>query len=641
MFITVDNIKKSFGDRTLIKDGSFFVDNKDKIGIVGANGTGKTTLIRMILGEENIDGGSISISKNLKIGYLSQLNNSENTNNLYEEIILADPYILELNAEIAKLNDLMNSLTDRDELNKTINNFTRLNEEFEKNDGYTYFSRARAILKGLGFDESDCEKKVGMLSGGELTRLTLGKLLLSHNDILVLDEPTNHLDMDSIEWLEGFLSDYSGAIVLVSHDRYFMDKIVTKIVELKDKSLRTYQGNYSEYAKKQEHLRSAYIKAYENQQKEIKRQEEIIAKLKSFNREKSVKRAESREKQLEKVERIEKLNEDGIIKLNFETNRLSSERVLTVNDLAKSYENREIFKDVSFEIKRGERVALIGSNGVGKTTMLKIINGFIDDFKGEIRFGENLDIAYFEQNAENMNLENSIFYEISDSFPSYTNTRIRNALAAFLFTGDDVFKNIGSLSGGERGRVALVKLMLSGANFIILDEPTNHLDIASKEILETALNSYEGTIFYVSHDRFFINKTANRILKLSENGVSNYLGNYDYYIEKSRERQAGLSIDDSVKMPFNDGSSKELSKGANDWRNEKQKQADKRRTENRIKKLEEEILSYENRLKELEDLLMQDDIASNSVKCLEISKEHERVQALLDDLTAEWIDIQS
>ena len=632
MLITVDNIKKSFGERTLIKNGSFFVDNKDKIGIVGDNGTGKTTLIRMILGEETIDAGSVNISKNIKIGYLSQLNKADNTNSLYEEIILADPYILDLNAEIAKLNDLMSSLTDKDELDKTINHFTRLNEEFEKNDGYTYFSRAKSILKGLGFDENEFDKKTDMLSGGELTRLTLGKLLLSRNQILILDEPTNHLDMDSIEWLEGFLSDYEGALILISHDRYFMDKIVTKIVELKDKTLRTYQGNYSVYAKKQEQIRLAYIKAYENQQREIRHQEEVISKLKSFNREKSIKRAESREKQLKKIDRLERLQDDSVIKMRFDTKRLSSLKVLTVNDLSKSYDNRVVFKNVNFDISRGEKVALIGNNGVGKTTILKIINGFINDFNGEIRFGENLDIAYFEQNAENMNLENTVFGEISESFPSYTNTKIRNALASFLFTGDDVFKNISSLSGGERGRVALVKLMLSGANFIILDEPTNHLDIASKEILETALNSYEGTIFYVSHDRFFINKTADRILKLSENGVSNYLGNYDYYVEKNREHQLSVQISNSTK---------ELSKSADDWKNEKQRQSDKRKTENRIKKLEEDISVYEDKLRELEGLLMRDEIASDSVKCLEVSREHEEIQKLLDEVMTEWIGLQS
>ena len=403
-------------------------------------------------------------------------------------------------------------------------------------------------------------------------------------------------------------------------------------MELKDKTLRTYQGNYSVYAKKQEQIRLAYIKAYENQQREIRHQEEVISKLKSFNSEKSIKRAESREKQLKKIDRLERLQDDSVIKMRFDTKRLSSLKVLTVNDLSKSYDNRVVFKNVNFDISRGEKVALIGNNGVGKTTILKIINGFINDFNGEIRFGENLDIAYFEQNAENMNLENTVFGEISESFPSYTNTKIRNALASFLFTGDDVFKNISSLSGGERGRVALVKLMLSGANFIILDEPTNHLDIASKEILETALNSYEGTIFYVSHDRFFINKTASRILKLSENGVSNYLGNYDYYVEKNREHQLSVQISNSTK---------ELSKSADDWKNEKQRQSDKRKTENRIKKLEEDISVYEDKLRELEGLLMRDEIASDSVKCLEVSREHEEIQKLLDEVMTEWIGLQS
>lgn len=632
MFITIDNIEKSFGDRNILNKASFFVDDKDKIGIVGANGTGKTTLIKMILGEEIIDSGNVSISKGLKIGYLSQLSLNENNNNLYEEIILADSEIINLNNELERLRSIMDNESG-ESLNMAIASYTRVNSEIERADGYTYFSRAKAILKGLGFEEDSWSKNISSLSGGELTRLSLGKLLLARNDMLILDEPTNHLDMASIEWLESFLTEFKGAIILVSHDRYFMDKIVSKIVELKDEALRTYQGNYTEYSKKQEQVRAAYLKAYENQQRELKHQEEVIAKLKSFNREKSIKRAESRQKQLDKIERLDKLREDDEIRMVFAPNRLSSNRILTVSGLEKSFDNKKIFENVDFEIARGDRVALIGRNGVGKTTILKIINGLIDEYNGKISFGENLDIAYFEQNSENMNPENTIFDEISDSFPTLNNTKIRNALAAFLFTGDEVFKTIASLSGGERGRVALVKLMLSGANFLILDEPTNHLDIASKEILEDAINSYSGTVFYVSHDRFFINKTASRILSLSDSGVSSYLGNYDYYLEKISG--------DNTDIPVLNDAIEEFSKGALDWRLEKQKQADKRKKENRIKRLEELIEEYEKKIKDLDELLMKDDIASNVSQCMEIHNEHQSLDEKLNEAYIEWNELLS
>lgn len=630
MLITVSDIQKSFGEKIILNSSSFTVDDREKIGIVGANGTGKTTLLKMIVGEIPTDSGNIHISKATRIGYISQIKQERNTNNLYEEIITAKPDLLQLSQRLDKIHSLMD-ICKGDDLEKLIVEYSKLNSEFEDKNGYSYFSEAKGILKGLGFEESEWDKSVDSLSGGEATRLQLGKLLLGSYNLLILDEPTNHLDMKSIVWLENFLKEYKGAVILVSHDRYFMDKIVTKIIDIDNYRLNLYVGNYSDYSKKQQAIRLSYIKAYENQQRELKHQEEVIAKLKSFNREKSVKRAESRQKQLDKIERMDKPQEENFIKLSFSPNKLSSQRILRVEDLEKSYGKEPIFQNINFEIRRGDKVALIGKNGVGKTTILKIINGIIGDYKGKISFGENIDIAYFEQNQENMKFENSIFDEISDTFPDFSNTKIRNALAAFLFRNDDVFKTISTLSGGERGRVALVKLMLSGANFLILDEPTNHLDISSKEILEDAMNEYEGTIFYVSHDRYFINKTANKILELTKDGITEYLGDYDYYLEKT----VNTDIEEIAESSFvNIATCK--SQGATDWKLAKEREAQKRKIENRIKKLEEEIESLELRIEEIDELLSREDIATNSVKCGELSMEQEEQKACLNKSYEEW-----
>ena len=630
MLITVSDIQKSFGEKIILNSSSFTVDDREKIGIVGANGTGKTTLLKMIVGEIPTDSGNVYISKAAMIGYISQIKQERNTNNLYEEIITAKPDLLQLSQRLDKIHSLMDACKG-DDLEKVIVEYSKLNSEFEDKNGYSYFSEAKGILKGLGFEESEWDKSVDSLSGGEATRLQLGKLLLGSYNLLILDEPTNHLDMKSIVWLENFLKEYKGAVILVSHDRYFMDKIVTKIIDIDNYRLNLYVGNYSDYSKKQQAIRLSYIKAYENQQRELKHQEEVIAKLKSFNREKSVKRAESRQKQLDKIERMDKPQEENFIKLSFSPNKLSSQRILKVEDLEKSYGKEPVFQNINFEIRRGDKVALIGKNGVGKTTILKIINGIIVDYKGKISFGENIDIAYFEQNQENMKFENSIFDEISDTFPDFSNTKIRNALAAFLFRNDDVFKTISTLSGGERGRVALVKLMLSGANFLILDEPTNHLDISSKEILEDAMNEYEGTIFYVSHDRYFINKTANKILELTKDGITEYLGDYDYYLEKT----VNTDMEERAKSSFvNTATCK--SQGATDWKLAKEREAQKRKIENRIKKLEEEIESLELRIEEIDELLSREDIATNSVKCGELSMEQEEQKACLNKSYEEW-----
>lgn len=629
MLITVRNIEKSFGEKTILEASSFTLDDREKIGVVGANGTGKTTLLKMLVGELSVDHGEINISGSARIGYISQLKQEDNTNDIYQELITARQDILDLSKKLEELNDFMN-VHQGTKLDNTIKTYSSLAQEYENLGGYSYFSEAKGILKGLGFEEKEWEKKVNTLSGGESTRLQLGRLLLGNFNLLILDEPTNHLDMKSIIWLETFLREYKGAIILVSHDRYFMDKIVTKVIDIDRCRLNVYNGNYSAYSEKQQALRTAYRKAYENQQKELKRQEEVIAKLKSFNREKSIKRAESRQKQLDKIERIDKPKEDDLIKLSFHPDRLSSERILRVEGLEKSYEEQTIFSNVGFEIRRGEKLALIGKNGIGKTTILKIINGFIDDYKGKIVFGENIDKAYFEQNQENMNKNNTIFEEISETFPDLGNTRIRNALAAFLFKNDDVFKNIDALSGGERGRIALVKLMLSGANFLILDEPTNHLDIASKESLEDAIQEYEGTLLYVSHDRYFINKTADKILELSRDGVKEYLGNYDYYLEKSLN---------TGETSIQDAEPSSLSRGAADWKLSKQKEAQKRKIENQIAKLEEDIAVYETKISEIDDLLLKEDIATNPYKCAELVQDQENYRKKLQVAYEEWEEL--
>lgn len=628
MLITAQNIHKSFGDRILFTSSSFTVDDKEKIGVVGANGTGKTTLLKMIMGEFPTEQGEINIAKNADIGYLSQLRSTEDRS-VYEEILTSRGEIVSMSLRLEELNQSMNLLKG-EALNQSISEYSSLSQEFELQGGYSYFSEAKGILKGLGFSEQEWEKKISNLSGGEATRLQLGKLLIGTHNLLILDEPTNHLDMQSIIWLENYLANYKKAVILVSHDRYFMDKIVNKVIEISHQKLASYKGNYTAYSQKQEAIRSAYRKAYQNQQREIKKQEEVIAKLKSFNREKSVKRAESRQNQLDKVERIEKPSEEASIRFFFHTKRLSSKRVLTVNGLGKSFDNQSVFKDVDFEIYRGEKVALIGRNGIGKTTILKIINGIIPEFKGKLTFGENLDIAYFEQNMENMNFSNSIFDEISDSFPEMTNTRIRDALAAFLFKSDDVFQSISDLSGGERGRIALVKLMLSGANFLMLDEPTNHLDIASREILEDAVKEYDGTLFYVSHDRYFINKTADKILELSDNGVTEYLGNYDYYLEKSSQMNQ-LQLQEKTR----EEESLEVS-GAEDWKKAKQRETEKRKIKNRIAKLEEEIEGLEVRKTEIERLLSLEEIGRDSLKCGELAMEQEKIELRLQDAYEEW-----
>ena len=535
MILSYQGISKSFGEKVILEDASFHIEEREKAALIGNNGAGKTTLLRIIMNELHADSGQVVLMKDRQIGYLAQYQDVQGHRTVYEELLSTKQYIIDMEERMRSM-ELEMKHASGEELDRLMNSYTRLTHEFELENGYAYKSELMGVLNGLGFAEEDFNKQVATLSGGQKTRVALGKLLISKPDILLLDEPTNHLDMESIAWLETYLLNYPGAVFIVSHDRYFLDKVVTKVIEIEAGHVRMYSGNYSAYAEKKAQLRDAQYKAYLNQQRDIKHQEAVIVKLKSFNREKSIKRAESREKMLNKIQRIEKpLEVRSQMRLSLEPRVVSGNDVLTVEELAKSFPQQKLFSNISFQIKRGERVALIGNNGTGKTTMLKILNGLLDADAGSFSLGAKVQIGYYDQEHHVLHAEKTIFQEISDTYPTLTETEIRNMLAAFLFTGDDVFKEISALSGGERGRVSLAKLMLSEANFLILDEPTNHLDIASKEILEEALNSYTGTVLYVSHDRYFITQTATRILDLTNQSVVNYIGDYDYYLEKKEE----------------------------------------------------------------------------------------------------------
>ena len=580
MILSCQSICKSFGEKVILQDASFHIEEREKAALIGNNGAGKTTLLRIIMEEISADSGQVIIAKDKKIGYLAQYQDIHGHHTIYEELMTTKQYILDMEDKIRSLEQEMKYVAG-DKLESLMNSYTRLTHQFELENGYAYKSEIVGVLKGLGFEEEDYGKQIENLSGGQKTRVALGKLLISKPDILLLDEPTNHLDMESIAWLETYLLNYPGAVFIVSHDRYFLDKVVTKIVEIEAAQMRMYEGNYSAYALKKAQLRDAQYKAYLNQQREIKHQEAVITKLRSFNREKSIKRAESRVKMLDKIQRIEKPIEiDNQMRISLEPRFISGNDVLTVEGLSKAFPGQTLFTDINFEIKRGERVALIGNNGTGKTTILKILNGIVDADAGRFALGSKVQIGYYDQEHHVLHMEKTIFQEISDTYPTLTETEIRNMLAAFLFTGDDVFKLISSLSGGERGRVSLAKLMLSEANFLILDEPTNHLDIASKEILEEALNSYTGTVLYVSHDRYFINQTATRIMDLTNQAIVNYIGDYDYYLEKKDEMTR-------IYAPAQETAAQEVKENVSEtkltWQQQKEEQALKRKRENKLK----------------------------------------------------------
>ena len=634
MILSCQGISKSFGEKVILEDASFHIEEREKAALIGNNGAGKTTLLRIIMNELHADSGQVVLMKDKQIGYLAQYQDVQGHRTVYEELLSTKQYIIDMEERMRSM-ELEMKHASGEELDRLMNSYTRLTHEFELENGYAYKSELMGVLNGLGFAEEDFNKQVATLSGGQKTRVALGKLLISKPDILLLDEPTNHLDMESIAWLETYLLNYPGAVFIVSHDRYFLDKVVTKVVEIEAGHVRMYSGNYSAYAEKKAQLRDAQYKAYLNQQRDIKHQEAVIVKLKSFNREKSIKRAESREKMLNKIQRIEKpLEVRSQMRLSLEPRVVSGNDVLTVEELAKSFPQQKLFSNISFQVKRGERVALIGNNGTGKTTMLKILNGLLDADAGSFSLGAKVQIGYYDQEHHVLHAEKTIFQEISDTYPTLTETEIRNMLAAFLFTGDDVFKEISALSGGERGRVSLAKLMLSEANFLILDEPTNHLDIASKEILEEALNSYTGTVLYVSHDRYFINQTATRILDLTNQSVVNYIGDYDYYLEKKEEltekyapSAAETSVESKEEAP---------SEGKLTWQQQKEEQARKRKQENELKKVEKRIEELETRDKEIDDTLVLPDVCTNVGRCAELSREKDKIQQELEELYEKW-----
>ena len=667
MILSCSNICKSFGENDILKQVSFHIEDHEKAAIVGINGAGKSTLLKVLIGKLAADDGVVTWAKGASIGYLAQHQDLEGAETIYDALLEVKKPVIQMEARIRSLELEMKSASG-DELETKLSEYSRLNHEFEMSDGYSYQSEITGVLKGLGFTEDEFSKPITALSGGQKTRVSLGKLLLTKPDILLLDEPTNHLDMESIAWLETYLRNYSGAVIIVAHDRYFLDRVVTKIIELDMGHCTVFSGNYSAYSDKKAMLRDAAIRAYLNQQQEIRHQEAVIAKLKSFNREKSIKRAESREKMLDKIDRLEKpVQTNDSMDIRLEPDVVSGNDVLTVTGLSKSFDTQTLFTNVDFEIKRGERVAVIGNNGTGKTTLLKIINGIIPADSGQIRLGSKVHIGYYDQEHQVLHMDKTLFQEIQDTYPNMNNTQIRNTLAAFLFTGDDVFKLIRDLSGGERGRVSLAKLMLSDANFLLLDEPTNHLDITSKEILESALNRYTGTVLYVSHDRYFINRTATRILDLTNGSFINYIGNYDYYLEKKEDVEAafaarqmaqtaanhptgtnspqatstasGISSSRTSQTAMTASSAGSPADGKIDWKAQKEEQARLRKRQNELKKVEDKIHELETRDGEIDELLSQEDVYTDVSRLMELNKEKESIQKELEVLYEKWEEL--
>lgn len=625
MILSCNDIKKSFGVKNILSNITFNINEKDRVALVGVNGAGKSTLFKIIIGEISKDSGDINIPKNTKIGYFSQNLNLNENNLLFDELLTVFSQIINMEFKLRELEQKMEIYKD-EELNLIIKEYDRISTYLSENNSFDYNSRIKGVLKGLGFTEDDFYKEIKFLSGGQKTRVALGKILLEEPDILLLDEPTNHLDIKSIQWLENFLKSYSKALFIISHDRYFLNKIVNKVIELENTKSTIYNGNYSDYAEKKHIAREIMLKHYLNQQKEIKKQEEVIKKLRSYNREKFVKRAESREKLLDKMEKIEKPdNLPDQMRLSLSPKKESGNDVLIVENLSKSFDFN-LFNNISFDIKKGDKVALIGANGIGKTTLIKMIMEKTSIDNGSIKLGSNVVIGYYDQEQQNLNLDKTIFDEISDTYTNLKNEEIRNALAVFVFTGDDVFKKISTLSGGEKGRVALAKIMLSNANFLILDEPTNHLDMVSKEILEDALKNYTGTCIYISHDRFFINNTATKVMELTKNKMNIYLGNYDYYLEKCEQKEI---ISENIK-------SKEISDNKMDWKAQKEAQAEARKKENAIKKLEQEIENIESKINEANEKLTLEEVYTNPYKSKEIYEEKTKLEGELNILYDKW-----
>ncbi len=632
MILACNHIEKKFNDETLFSDVSFHINEHECTALVGVNGTGKTTLLRIIVGELPADNGDVILAKGTSVGYLPQQQGYHSDKSIYDELWEVKKDIVALEREIRTMEETMQTASG-EELNTLLERYHRIQTEFEAKDGYACKSQIMGIINGLGFVGNDIDKSINTLSGGQKTRVALGKLLLLEPDLLILDEPTNHLDLASIQWLETYLSNYKGSVLIVSHDRYFLDRIADKVVELDHGKATVFKGNYSDYAQKKELLRRDAIKQYENYQQTVRHQEQVIEKLRSFNREKSIKRAESREKMLEKMTPVDKpVTEQKSMHFSLVPEKESGKDVLRVENFGKSFGDLHLFQGVSFELFRGERVALIGKNGTGKTTLLKMLCELESPDQGTAVFGTNVELGYYDQEHNVLHEEKTIFDEIHDDYPDLNNTKIRNVLAAFLFTGDDVYKKISLLSGGEKGRVSLAKLMLSKANLLLLDEPTNHLDIDSKEILEDALNHYTGTVLYVSHDRYFIQKTATRILDLTNEHILSYDGNYDYYLAKKDLVESRYLGNTTEATPKNEAPST----AKLDWKEQKEREAKKRKIEAAYEKAENEIQKLEELIEETDAQIALPEYASDVAKLTELSRQKEQYEEELETAMEEW-----
>lgn len=640
IMLSCNNVSKSFGVETILEDISFSVNEGDKIGIVGVNGTGKTTLFKVITGIFPHDKGDIFTSKNCRLGYLEQNTNFYSEKTIYDEVVSVFSDLIEAEEELRSLEHQIASLSAKespsgDQLKKAMDTYGKKYEEFEKKNGYAYKSEVRGTLKGLGFSDEEMGKPVNVLSGGEKTRVLLAKLLLSKPSLLLLDEPTNHLDADAIEWLEAFLRSYEETIMIISHDRYFLDQSVNRIFEMENKRLTSYNGNYTDYQKQAKINREIRLRQYENQQRDIKKQEESIERLKAYGREKHLKRARSKEKMLDKVDRLDKPQElRKKARFNFVLRHHSGNDVLKAQGLGKSFGDRKLFEGVDFDLYRGEKVALIGPNGVGKSTLFKIIMGDESQDQGEYKLGQGVDIAYFHQEQKSLNLENSIIDEVWDDNPHMTQTEVRNLLGAFLFEGEDVFKSIRSLSGGERARVAILKLILSKSNLLLLDEPTNHLDIDSKEVLEDALKEYEGTLLTISHDRYFLNTVVDRILVLKPDGIEEYLGNYEYYQNKKKEESEKSHLAEMEDLP-----SKTKTQIKEERRREKELKKNENKAKKLIKDIEVEIELLEKQIGGLDYMLCQEEVYTSQERTREVNQEKSDLEKRLSKLYEKWEQI--
>ncbi|CAK7024656.1 ABC-F family ATP-binding cassette domain-containing protein [Tissierella sp.] len=632
LVLSCSNITKTYVIDTILDSLSFTVEDGDKIGVIGLNGSGKTTLFNILSGEIQQDSGDIYIQKDIKIGYLKQHTKIESNKTVFDECLEVFLPLIKMEENLRTLEHEISSESasgTTEKLNILMDEYAHMSEKFLSLNGYGYKSEIKGILKGLGFNEEDMEKEVNVLSGGQKSRLSLAKLLLKKPDILLLDEPTNHLDIEAIDWLEKFLKDYKGAALIISHDRYFLDNVVNRIFHIENLKLNIYNTNYTNFMTRRKKELEIYKKHFEDQQKEIKRQEEIISRFMNYGGSRYIKQAQSRQKILDKMKIMTKPTDQKKTRIRFEPRIKSGRDVLRVESLEKSFGEFRLLKDINFNIYRGEKVGLIGANGIGKTTLFKIILGRIPKDNGNINIGHHVVSGYFDQEMKSLNLDKTIIDEIWDENPTFDHYQIRTILSQFMFIGDDIFKEISDLSGGEKGRLSLLKLMLSNANFLLMDEPTNHLDIDSKEVLEEAILDYDGTLFVISHDRYFLNRVTDKILDLTSEGIKEYLGNYNYYLEKKNEL---LYVEDE-----DDGKTKTQIKL--EKRREKELEKEERAKRKEISDVEKRIAEEECKLEELDNLLCDPLIYEIPEKIVELTKKREKIQLQLDDLYDEWISL--